>query len=133
MRPWPKKRFSRAGLSPTRRLDNRLIDLVARNEQELLAQLDGREIIRFDGAREVLRVAGASIADYQKTLRENLPSRMTDPNLAFVLTRQAEAERARRAKIIHAEGEYTAAEKLSMAAEVLQHQPAAIELRIFRR
>src|SRR6516162_5912904 len=34
------------------------------------------------------------------------------------IARQAEAERERRAKIIHAEGEYTAAEKLSMAAEV---------------
>jgi regulator of protease activity HflC (stomatin/prohibitin superfamily) len=45
------------------------------------------------------------------------------------IARQAEAERERRAKIIHAEGEYTAAEKLSMAAEVLQHQPAAIQLR----
>jgi regulator of protease activity HflC (stomatin/prohibitin superfamily) len=43
--------------------------------------------------------------------------------------RQAEAERERRAKIIHAEGEYTAAEKLSMAAEVMQKQPAAIQLR----
>ncbi|MGA2592470.1 MAG: slipin family protein [Bryobacteraceae bacterium] len=43
--------------------------------------------------------------------------------------RQAEAERERRAKIIHAEGEYTAAEKLAMAAEVIQHQPAAIQLR----
>src|SRR3954463_3480742 len=46
-----------------------------------------------------------------------------------VLARQAEAERERRAKIIHAEGEYTAAEKLSMAAEVIQRQPAAIQLR----
>jgi regulator of protease activity HflC (stomatin/prohibitin superfamily) len=46
-----------------------------------------------------------------------------------VIARQAEAERERRAKIIHAEGEYTAAEKLAMAAEVLQHQPAAIQLR----
>lgn len=46
-----------------------------------------------------------------------------------VLARQAEAERERRAKIIHAEGEYTAAEKLGMAAEVLQRQPAAIQLR----
>jgi len=46
-----------------------------------------------------------------------------------VIARQAEAERERRAKIIHAEGEYIAAEKLSMAAEVLQHQPAAIQLR----
>src|SRR5437764_13597119 len=45
------------------------------------------------------------------------------------LSRQAEAERERRAKIIHAEGEYTAAEKLGMAAEVIQKQPAAIQLR----
>jgi len=43
--------------------------------------------------------------------------------------RQAEAERERRAKIIHAEGEYSAAEKLSMAAKVIQEQPAAIQLR----
>ncbi len=45
------------------------------------------------------------------------------------IARQAEAERERRAKIIHAEGEYTAAEKLSMAAEVIQKQPVAIQLR----
>jgi regulator of protease activity HflC (stomatin/prohibitin superfamily) len=43
--------------------------------------------------------------------------------------RQAEAERERRAKIIHAEGEYSAAEKLSMAAKVIQEQPVAIQLR----
>ena len=45
------------------------------------------------------------------------------------IARQAEAERERRAKVIHAEGEYVAAEKLGMAAEVLQRQPAAIQLR----
>jgi regulator of protease activity HflC (stomatin/prohibitin superfamily) len=45
------------------------------------------------------------------------------------IARQAEAERERRAKIIHAEGEYTAAEKLTMAAQVIQTQPAAIQLR----
>jgi regulator of protease activity HflC (stomatin/prohibitin superfamily) len=45
------------------------------------------------------------------------------------IARQAEAERERRAKIIHAEGEYTAAEKLSMAAEVIQRQPVALQLR----
>jgi len=43
--------------------------------------------------------------------------------------RQAEAERERRAKVIHAEGEYMAAEKLSMAAELIQKQPVAIQLR----
>jgi regulator of protease activity HflC (stomatin/prohibitin superfamily) len=46
-----------------------------------------------------------------------------------VLARQAEAERERRAKVIHAEGEYMAAEKLAMAAELIQKQPAAIQLR----
>jgi len=45
------------------------------------------------------------------------------------IARQAEAERERRAKIIHAEGEYTASEKLAMAAEVIQKQPAALQLR----
>ena len=46
-----------------------------------------------------------------------------------VIARQAEAERERRAKVIHAEGEYLAAEKLAMAAEMIQKQPAAIQLR----
>jgi regulator of protease activity HflC (stomatin/prohibitin superfamily) len=45
------------------------------------------------------------------------------------IARQAEAERERRAKIIHAEGEYTAAEKLGMAAAVIQKEPVAIQLR----
>jgi regulator of protease activity HflC (stomatin/prohibitin superfamily) len=45
------------------------------------------------------------------------------------IARQAEAERERRAKVIHAEGEYTASTKLAMAAEVIQKQPAAITLR----
>jgi regulator of protease activity HflC (stomatin/prohibitin superfamily) len=48
---------------------------------------------------------------------------------SMIRARQAEAERERRAKIIHAEGEYTASEKLAMAAAVLQKQPVAIQLR----
>jgi len=42
---------------------------------------------------------------------------------------QAEAERDRRAKIVHAEGEFQAAEKLSQAAAILASQPAALQLR----
>lgn len=45
------------------------------------------------------------------------------------IARQAEAERERRAKIIHAEGEFSAAAKLAQAAEVIQKQPVAIQLR----
>jgi len=42
---------------------------------------------------------------------------------------QAEAERERRAKIVHADGEYQAAEKLAMAAKVIAAQPSALQLR----
>jgi regulator of protease activity HflC (stomatin/prohibitin superfamily) len=45
------------------------------------------------------------------------------------IARQAEAERSRRAKVIHAEGEKQAAEKLCEAAETLSRQPQAIQLR----
>lgn len=45
------------------------------------------------------------------------------------IARQAEAEREKRAKIIHADGEYLAAERLAMAAELIQRQPIAIQLR----
>jgi regulator of protease activity HflC (stomatin/prohibitin superfamily) len=45
------------------------------------------------------------------------------------LARQAEAERERRAKIIHAEGEMQAAEKLLEAAQMLARQPQAMQLR----
>src|SRR5271167_1017449 len=45
------------------------------------------------------------------------------------IARQAEAERERRAKIIHAEGEFEASQKLADAAKVLETQPTAIQLR----
>jgi regulator of protease activity HflC (stomatin/prohibitin superfamily) len=45
------------------------------------------------------------------------------------MARQAEAERERRAKVIAAEGEFQASEKLAMAAKVIGSEPAAIQLR----
>jgi regulator of protease activity HflC (stomatin/prohibitin superfamily) len=45
------------------------------------------------------------------------------------MAKQAEAEREKRAKIIHAEGEYQAAEKLAQAAAVVAKEPVAIQLR----
>ena len=45
------------------------------------------------------------------------------------IARQAEAERERRAKIIHAEGELQASEKLLQAAQMLAQQPQAMQLR----
>jgi regulator of protease activity HflC (stomatin/prohibitin superfamily) len=45
------------------------------------------------------------------------------------MAKQAEAEREKRSKIIHAEGEFQAAQRLSEAARVLSSSPAALQLR----
>ncbi len=45
------------------------------------------------------------------------------------IAKQAEAERERRSKVIHAEGEYQAAQKLADAAEIISRQPATLQLR----
>ena len=85
--------------------------------------------------REVLNVRLQSILD-QHTSPWGVKVTMVEvkqvdlaEQMIRAIARQAEAERERRAKIIHAEGEYTAAEKLAMAAEVIQKQPAALQLR----
>ena len=50
-------------------------------------------------------------------------------NMIRAIARQAEAERERRAKVIHAEGELQASEKLLQAAQMLAQQPQAMQLR----
>jgi len=52
-----------------------------------------------------------------------------DESMIRAIAQQAEAERARRAKVIHAEGELQASEKLLSAAQMLAKQPQAIQLR----
>ena len=48
------------------------------------------------------------------------------------IAKQAEAERERRAKVIHAEGEFQASRKLADAAEILAEKPTAIQLRFLQ-
>ena len=55
-----------------------------------------------------------------------------DTDMQRAIARQAEAERVRRAKVIHAEGEALAAEKLAEAATILSVYPAAIQLRFLQ-
>lgn len=61
----------------------------------------------------------------------NVEIKHVDLNESMIraIARQAEAERSRRAKIIHAEGEMQASEKLMAAASILAQQPQAIQLR----
>jgi regulator of protease activity HflC (stomatin/prohibitin superfamily) len=55
-----------------------------------------------------------------------------DKDMQRAIARQAEAERERRAKVIHAEGEAQAAEKLLAAANVMSAYPAAMQLRFLQ-
>jgi regulator of protease activity HflC (stomatin/prohibitin superfamily) len=48
------------------------------------------------------------------------------------MAKQAEAERERRARVINAEGEYQAATKLQMAAEIINRYPVALQLRFLQ-
>lgn len=54
------------------------------------------------------------------------------PEMQRAIAAQAEAERQRRAKVIHAEGEYQASQKLADAAKIIGEQPAAIQLRFLQ-
>jgi regulator of protease activity HflC (stomatin/prohibitin superfamily) len=51
------------------------------------------------------------------------------PEMKRAMARQAEAERERRAKVINAEGELQASEKLAQAAHIISKEPAALQLR----
>jgi regulator of protease activity HflC (stomatin/prohibitin superfamily) len=55
-----------------------------------------------------------------------------DESMIRAIAQQAEAERARRAKVIHAEGEYQASQRLAEAAKVLGTQPQAMQLRFLQ-
>jgi regulator of protease activity HflC (stomatin/prohibitin superfamily) len=61
----------------------------------------------------------------------NVEIKHVDLNESMVraIARQAEAERERRAKVIHAEGEFQAAEKLLQASRIIAQQPQALQLR----
>ena len=66
-------------------LDRKLVDLVAPGERQLLAELDGRAVTRFDGTVTTLHLARAETVEYHLTLREKIISSIADPNIALVL------------------------------------------------
>jgi membrane-bound serine protease (ClpP class) len=66
-------------------LDLHLIDLIAKDDADLLRQLDGRTIQRFDGSNVTLRFGGARIEDLAPTLRERLLDTLMNPDLALML------------------------------------------------
>jgi membrane-bound serine protease (ClpP class) len=66
-------------------LDQKLIELIANSEQQLFEQLNGREITRWDGRKLTLHLAGASVTEAKRTLREQVIGAIADPNIGFIL------------------------------------------------
>ena len=66
-------------------LDQKLVDLTAPGDRQLLAALDGRTVTRLDGTVTTLHTAGAEIVEYRPTLRQRIISAIADPNIAQVL------------------------------------------------
>ena len=66
-------------------LDGHLIEIIARDERDLLRQFDGRSIKRFSGGAVTLHCADASIDQYERTLRQRVLSEVSDPNAALIL------------------------------------------------
>jgi membrane-bound serine protease (ClpP class) len=66
-------------------LSQHLIDVTASSDAQLLAELNGREITRLDGSKQVLHLANARIELLKPTVRENLLGWLINPNIALLL------------------------------------------------
>jgi regulator of protease activity HflC (stomatin/prohibitin superfamily) len=101
----------------------------------LRAVLGKHELDELLAERERLNVDIQKVLDAQTDAWgikvANVEIKHVDLNESMIraIARQAEAERERRAKVIHAEGELQASKKLAEAAEVLGKQPGAMQLR----
>ena len=62
-----------------------LVDLIASDVPDLLKQLDGRTIRRFDGRTVVLKTAGARVVPIEMSLRQRVLSAIAHPNVAYLL------------------------------------------------
>ncbi len=106
-----------------------------------LAQTTLRSVLGQHDLDEMLSAREKLNADLQKILDErteawgikvsNVEIKHVDLDESMIraIAKQAEAERERRAKVIHAEGELQASEKLLQAAQILAREPQAIQLR----
>lgn len=101
----------------------------------LRSVLGQHELDEMLAERERLNADVQSILDQQtdawgiKVANVEIKHVDLDESMVRAIAKQAEAERVRRAKVIHAEGEMQASEKLLQAAQTLSKQPQAIQLR----
>lgn len=66
-------------------LNQHLIDVIAGSDAELMNMIDGRQVTRMDGTKQVLHTKNARIEVVQPTVRENLLGWLVNPNIALLL------------------------------------------------
>ena len=66
-------------------LDAKMIDLIVNSTEDLLRQLDGRTITRFDGTQVTLSLKNASRAHFELSARQRFLARIVEPDVFFVL------------------------------------------------
>lgn len=66
-------------------LEGKMIDLVAPTPEDLVRQLNGRTITRFDGTRVTLALAGAALTPFQLSARQRFLARIVEPDIFFLL------------------------------------------------
>lgn len=66
-------------------LKGKLIDLIAKNEQEIIDYFNGKTIKKFDGEEVVLKLKGEDIVDIPMTARQKFLITISNPNLAYIL------------------------------------------------
>ena len=66
-------------------LKDHLIDVVATSQEDLLKQLDGRTITRFNGSTTVLHLANQRVQSLEMSLKQRILDFIMDPNVAFIL------------------------------------------------
>ncbi|HUS20098.1 MAG TPA: nodulation protein NfeD [Terriglobales bacterium] len=66
-------------------LDKKVIDVVAKDQADLMKQLDGRVIKRFGGESYTLHVAGKPVRPFEMTLKQQIMAFLMDPNIAYIL------------------------------------------------
>src|SRR5947209_9951663 len=66
-------------------LDGKMIDVLANSTEDLLRQLNGRTITRFDGAKVTLALSNANRAAFQLSLRQQFLARIVEPDVFFLL------------------------------------------------
>lgn len=107
-------------------------------QTSLRSILGQQEVDALFANREELNVALQKIIDQHtepwgvKVTAVEVKNVDFPPEMLRAMAKQAEAERERRAKVIHADGEFQASQKLADAAQILNSQPATLQLRFLQ-